>query len=213
MTERQAEREPSKAAVRRAETAAGEVRKRLRLARRIRAWTAKQPGGYGSDLAESVRKRFGLSNTDDARKLPLLVDENRGFRETDIEQLLDLAVSRGYAVGVTKLKRLLAVPAAEDRLTLARRMVENGWSQAETEAEIREANGGAGRQQAGGRPPRVPDSATQLVDEFAKLATRWKRLHTTAKDAPAWLELSRRQQKAIRDVSAAMGAAGLQNSR
>ena len=199
---------PTPAQVAAAKTAAEQFMKAYRRGAKIRAWTDEHRG-YGKDVAARAARKFKLSNVDDARKLPLLADPERGFTEEETETLTKKAIEVGFQIRVTPMKRLLAVRDHDARLRLAERMIEEGWSQARTEAEVREHNGGPGYQAEAGKPPRVPASGPQLLDEFARLAIRWGRLQEASRGSEAWKAISIGDRRVIMAVTRA--AAGLRS--
>ena len=173
-------------------------------ARQIGEWVATQEGGYGKNMARQAMEEFGLGNEDDVRKFCLLVDEKRGFRRSDLDDLIGLARAKNRILGLTSLKRLLAVRKRTDRIRLARKMVGEGWSQSQVEAEVRVHNGGTGPQSAGGRPPKLPRTQAQMLDEFSRIATRWRRYQSAVSATELWNELDADKRRAVEGVTETM---------
>ena len=184
------------------------IREAFALGRAIRQWVDEQPSGYGKGVAADARKKFELGNVDDVRKLSLLADPKRGFGREDIASLCTLAKEKRHVLKLTKLKRLLAVRHRRSRLSLAREMITNDWSQAQTEAQIRIKNGGTGCQAAGGRRPRTPQSSQQLLDDLEKIANRWRRYVAVAESSKHWNKLTRPDQRRIKAVSRELATQG-----
>ena len=187
------------------EKSAKEIRALHRKGVRVAKWL-DQNGGYRTDAADRAAERFRLRSADEARKLARLATPETGFTEVQINQLTQLAIEQGFRLRPTPLKRLLAIREPSERMAKALRMIEDGWSQSRTEAEVREHNAGPGHQAAAGRKPRVPATSAQLLDEFVRLSVRWVRLADAARGSDgagateAWMEI-RRGKAAISEVT------------
>lgn len=192
-------KEPVKHSPAEVEKSAKEILALLRKGARVAKWLEKN-GGHDTNAAERAATRFKLRDEDDARKLARLATPETGFTEIQIEELTELAIEHGFLLRPTPLKRLLAVRDRKKRMAMARRMIRKGWSQSRTEAEVREHNSGPGHQTAAGRPPRVPETPAQLLDEFVRLSVRWVRLAEAAKKKYVWTKI-RRGSTAIDDVT------------
>ena len=173
--------------------------------RQVAKWLSRN-GGYKTNAADRAAKEFKLRDDNEARKLARLATPEAGFTEDQLQELTELAIRKGALLRPTPLMRLLAIREPSDRMAKALRMIEDGWSQSRTEAEVREHNAGPGHQAAAGRKPRVPATSAQLLNEFVRLSVRWVRLADAARGSDgagateAWMEI-RRGKAAISEVT------------
>ena len=166
---------------------------------------------------EATRRRHRFRSVADVRRAIQLADPERGFTEADISDMIRLAKAKEHRhqLRVTSLVRLLLVDAKETRMELARRMIREDWTQPQVEAAVREhANDPKrGPRRGGGRPPRSPTSPKQIVDEFERLATKWRRfrehLDGVDKLTELWGKVDESQRRKIDAVTVTLEGAGL----
>lgn len=158
---------------------------------------------------ESASKLYKFRSVDEVRRAIQLVDDEKGFRSTDITALIELSKQEQYRhiLRVTPLARLLQIDDRSIRMRLARRMIRQDWTQPQVEAFVRESANDPvrGPRRGGGRPPRSPTSPKQILDEFERLATKWRRfrehLDSTKKMTNLWGKIDESQRRKIDAVS------------
>ena len=168
-------------------------------------------------LLEVARKTHGFRSVAEVRRAIQLADPERGFTEADISDTIRLAKAKEHRhlLRVTSLIRLLLVDTQETRMELAQRMIREDWTQPQVEAAVREhANDPKrGPRRGGGRPPRSPTSPKQIIDEFERLATKWRRFreHLDGVDelTELWGKVDESQRRKIDAVTVTLEGAGL----
>ena len=174
-------------------------------------------GDRKATLLEVARKKHGFRSAAEVRRAIQVADPKRGFSKADIGELIKLAKVKEHRhlLRVTSLVRLLLVDTQEIRMELARRMICEDWTQPQVEAAVREHanNPNRGPRRGGGRPPRSPTSPKQIVDEFERLATKWRRFreHLDSSDmlTSLWGEVDESQRRKIDAVTVTLEGAGL----
>lgn len=143
----------------------------------------KLPTRYNAGfVAAELERDRRYTNADVLRKAMVLADPDRGYTQAEVAELKarvraagDNFTTPNVRFGVTHLLRLLAVPKARgERAKLLDRCLENGWSTAELEAEIRKRRLHRGR--SGGRRPRVGRTASDVLAHLALVCDSWGRL-------------------------------------
>ena len=167
---------------------------------------------------EMARKRNMFGSIADVRRAIQIADPQKGFRDSDLTALIKLSKQRHsrHILRITSLMRLLLVADRTVRMRLARRMVREDWTQPEVAAVVREhANDPAhGPRRGGGRPPRSPTSPKQIVDEFERLATKWRRFRERLDDEEDdrkkfWAEVDPSLKRKIEAVTVLLESSGL----
>jgi hypothetical protein len=129
-----------------------------------------KPGKTVSTIRRAARD---LSiNLDYAWKSLRFADPARGFSEAELEQLCKWVRRYRRIVGRAMIGKLLTVPK-RSRMTFAERMLREGWSLSELDAELARRYGR--RKQGGRRPKMLENLKATLIGLDAKCLS-WSRL-------------------------------------
>jgi hypothetical protein len=129
----------------------------------------KYPGGVGYGGMDEEAARHGLS-AELLRKARSLADV---YTREDLDAACELADQKGFPLGVSHVIRLLTVEKSA-RTRLQKKMIEQGWSKRQLDAEIRKRFGN--RNPTAGRRPPTPETAEDAYYAITRLCEQWERL-------------------------------------
>ena len=125
-------------------------------------------------------KELGI-NPDTLRKARHFADPDRGYSKDELDQLCEACEQAEYAIGTTRIIRLLSIPSKQRRKALQGQAIKRRWSKRDLNREISKKHS---PRKLGGRRKQIPTNVSDFLTDLLGKTESWRRWYAELNRVP-----------------------------